>query len=243
MSPLRHFPLVRGAASAACILALGACAQAPDPAPDPAPADLSETPPGQRAPERSSGAATAPPTAALPTAALPPVDPAALRPDGLDPAVRACLPVSTSEPDADFYETGRATDTNGDVYVALEWWERLTPDAAFDVQTALVRFRDGACEVLVEPEYGSEEIDQSALMPPSVYDEIQAETLAWKVAVAGGREAYVDRAREIHTQMDYQHRECSPSEDSPSCVTPSYAALLRGLGLEVLPPGRAPSDP
>lgn len=200
------------------MLTSSACAQPPA-APAPTQAAARDTPDSRPAPRPEPS-----------TAPLPPVDPRALDPDALDPAVRACIPQNEFTADFDFYETGRASD-GADVYVALEWWEQLTPDAAFDLHPALLRFRGGACEVLIEPQYGVEEIDQSALVPAAALAELDAETLAWKIAVAGGPDAYEAHLR----RRDFPLAECRGEPDG-ECVYPARAALLRRAGIDVLPP-------
>lgn len=166
---------------------------------------------------------------------LPLVSESALQPDALSPDVRACLPEPDLGFDVDFYEVARARD-GADQYVYLEWFDALTADAAFDSHPALLRFRGSACDVLVQPGFEAEEINRRALVPPAVADELDVETLAWKVAVAGGPEAYVARIREIYAQIGQHQRECTPGHVDRSCAPSAYAAQLRGLGIEVLPP-------
>lgn len=175
---------------------------------------------------------------ASPSATLPAVPASALQADALAPEVRACVREPDLGFDVDFYEIGRASDGPDD-YVYLEWFDQLTPAAAFDSHPALLRFRDGVCETLLQPGFEAEDADLRALLPAAVADEIEGETLAWKVEVAGGRDAYVARAREIDDRSGHQWRECASVSTDRTCVSATSAALMRGLGFEV----RAPSTP
>lgn len=211
-----------------------ACMQAPAPTP----VVLESTPASSPTPATApTSPATLEPLPAVPASALQPVT---------DPDILACFSEDGLAPEVKHYEIARVR-SGADEFVYLEWAYELSPSRIFETMPSLLRLRGGVCEELIPTEWETDTIDMARWVPRGGVEHIDEALTAWRIAVAGGPEAY----RRVHLQWVGPLVECAvepplsgsvdgvlvPSDED--CTASWMATRLRRGGVRVDPPPAA----